>query len=155
MFYRCAARNPIRRALWLHYQSPFFWRPGSDGHGDDGCSTTFWRSHFFDRNGTLTPKDRYLFRWVETCWNHQSESMGDFARCHGQPGTSLDLVLDLAGVWTVSSLSRSRLTTRQPEVGRMENDGKRVFRPWLWHCDSFIWFYNILYWRFPEMRVPQ
>jgi hypothetical protein len=46
---------------------------------------------FFDRNGTLTPKDRYLFRWVETCWNHQSESMGDFARCHGQPGTSLDL----------------------------------------------------------------
>ena len=92
---------------------PIFWRPESDGHGDDGCSTTFWRCHFFHRNGMLTPKDQYLFRWVETT----NQKVWGTARCHGQPGTSLDL----AGVWTVSSLSRSRLTTRQPEVGRMEN----------------------------------
>ena len=60
------SHTPYKSGFMVALSVPIFWRPESDGHGDDGCSTTFWRCHFFDRNGMLTPKDQYLFRWVET-----------------------------------------------------------------------------------------
>ena len=60
---------------------------------------------FFDRNGMLTPKDQYLFRWVETT-NQINQKVW---------GTLRDAMASLGLHWTWRSWSRCRLTMTHPQ----------------------------------------